>query len=263
MEIIGVRRSSVYSPNSEENDRLILEAVVNWLGGGRMISEEELSSEDSAGLYVSMARSEHALSLLSDFESHGKTVVNTAESVRNCGRSRLIELMRKNSLPLPPYNTGHGFWLKRGDSAAQSRSDVVFCPDSSSLERAKEEFAGRGITDYVVSAHVEGDLVKFYGCFGGYFRYFYPTDDGHSKFGDELRNGQAHHYHFDVDRLQNDISRLSAITGVDVYGGDCIVDSSGQYYIIDFNDWPSFSRCREEAAKQISRELAKRVSLQS
>lgn len=262
MEVIGVRRSSIYSPNSEENDRLILEAVVNRLGySNRIISEDELSPGDNADLYISMARSGRALSLLSDFESHGKVVVNRAEGVRNCGRSRLTELMKENSLPLPPDNTGHGFWLKRGDSAAQSHSDVVYCPDSNSLERAKKEFAVRGITDYVVSAHVVGDLIKFYGCFGRYFRYFYPTDDGHSKFGDELRNGQAHHYHFDVDKLRNDISRLSAITGVDVYGGDCIVDNTGRYCIIDFNDWPSFSRCREEAAEQISGGLIKRIGL--
>ena len=46
--------------------------------------------------------------------------------------------------------------------------------------------------------------------------------------------------------------RLAAVIGLDVYGGDCIVRSDGTFAIIDFNDWPSFSRCREEAAKAIA-----------
>jgi hypothetical protein len=97
-----------------------------------------------------------------------------------------------------------------------------------------------------------GDLVKFYGVRGtGFFKCFYPTDDGENKFDDEKRNGLAHHYNFDIQRLMESAERLAAITGLDVYGGDCIVRSDGSFAIIDFNDWPSFSRCREEAAKAI------------
>lgn len=40
---------------------------------------------------------------------------------------------------------------------------------------------------------------------------------------------------------------------VDVYGGDCIVRPDGTFCVIDFNDWPSFSRCRGEAAEAIAR----------
>ena len=49
--------------------------------------------------------------------------------------------------------------------------------------------------------------------------------------------------------------RLAAVIGLDVYGGDCIVRSDGTFAIIDFNDWPSFSRCREEAAKAIAEKV--------
>jgi len=40
---------------------------------------------------------------------------------------------------------------------------------------------------------------------------------------------------------------------IDVYGGDAIIDAEGRISIIDFNDWPSFSRCREEAADAIAK----------
>ena len=38
-----------------------------------------------------------------------------------------------------------------------------------------------------------------------------------------------------------------------IYGGDCIVSDDGQIRIIDFNDWPSFAPCRNEAAPHIAR----------
>ena len=110
----------------------------------------------------------------------------------------------------------------------------------------------RGITDYVVSAHVVGDLVKFYGVGqGDFFRWYYPTDDGQTKFGDEHHNGTAHHYRFQENALQHEVQRLAAAVGVDVYGGDAIIRADGSFCLIDFNDWPSFSRCRDAAADAI------------
>ena len=46
--------------------------------------------------------------------------------------------------------------------------------------------------------------------------------------------------------------QLARLTNIDVYGGDCIVDHEGRFFIIDFNDWPSFSACKEQAADSIS-----------
>ena len=46
--------------------------------------------------------------------------------------------------------------------------------------------------------------------------------------------------------------RLARLTNIDVYGGDCIVDHEGRFFIIDFNDWPSFSACKGQAADAIS-----------
>ena len=44
-----------------------------------------------------------------------------------------------------------------------------------------------------------------------------------------------------------------------VYGGDCIVDSDGKMQIIDFNDWPSFAPCRNEAAPYIAKAIISAV----
>ena len=40
-----------------------------------------------------------------------------------------------------------------------------------------------------------------------------------------------------------------------VYGGDCIISPEGDIQIIDFNDWPSFAPCRNEAGPQIARRI--------
>ena len=127
-----------------------------------------------------------------------------------------------------------------------------YCAGKAELEQAKVAFHSRGIANMVVQAHIEGDLVKFYGVDGtGFFRCFYPTDDGITKFGNEQHNGTAHHYPFNREALEATANRISALADTPVYGGDAIVTAEGAFYIIDFNDWPSFSRCRDEAAKAI------------
>lgn len=256
--LAAVLRDERFSPRSVEKDRAILEAVAARLDGWAdvcFVREQDLDGLGTADGYVTMARGGQALRLLAEQERRGKPVVNSAEGVMRCQRSRLDALMRQHHVPMPPL-TGHdGWWLKRGDTAAQSKDDVRFCKDEAQLEQAKADFRRRGVTDWVVSAHVVGDLVKFYAVRGGFFRHYYPADDGISKFGDEAVNGKAHHYAFDAAALQRDAARLAGLINVDVYGGDAIVDSHGRYYIIDFNDWPSFSRCREEAAEAIANDI--------
>lgn len=298
MKLIAVRRDDRFSPNSVEKDRLILEAACNNVCQHfeqqgepcalRWVDEAELTTHDEADLYLSMARLPEALSILEGFEQQGRRVVNSPRGVRNCQRSVLEKLMRENQLSTPlAYQEGQGeespCWLKRGDAAAQSKDDVVFCNDAEVLKKAISDFEARGISDYVISRHVEGDVVKFYGVSalpsteetcsdsnptseganpafateggpgrGSFFRHFYPTDDGQTKFGDETaRNGEAHHYAFDVSALQSEVERLAQLVGIEVYGGDAIIDREGRFYIIDFNDWPSFSRCRDEASEAI------------
>ena len=266
MKLIAVRRDDRFSPNSVEKDRLILEAACNNVCRQfeqqgvpcalRWVDEAELTPADEADLYLSMARLPEALQVLEGFEQQGRRVVNSARGVMNCQRSVLEKLMREHhvSAPQPCDEGGSPCWLKRGDAAAQSKADVVFCQDADALQKALADFKARGISDYVVSRHVAGDVVKFYGVSDTFFRYFYPTDDGQTKFGDETQhNGPSHHYAFDAQALQSEVERLARLVGIEVYGGDAIIDSEGRFFIIDFNDWPSFSRCRDEAAEAIGK----------
>ncbi len=252
MRILLIQRAEHFSPNSVEKDKAILMQVGVQLSAAghqvELVSEEQPIAPEGYDCIFSMARLPETLQKLQSFR-----VINSSAGIRNCSRCQLETIMLQTGTPIPSREGSHGYWLKRGDAAAQSKADVQFAATKSELLEKIASFEQRGITAYTVSAHVEGDLVKFYGVAGtGFFRYYYPTDDGESKFGDEQRNGTARHYPFEVSALQADVERLAQAVGISVYGGDCIICEDGAYRVIDFNDWPSFSRCREEAAAAIA-----------
>ncbi len=258
--VLCIYRSPRFSPNSVENDRLILEAVareMKALGNEvRMITEEEvlsLGALPEADIVYCMARSEEALEII---ERSNARIINAPEGIRICGnRLALTDIMRKLEVPLPPVNGDSGIWLKRGIGTAEVAEDTLFCKTEEEVAEAIRRFADRGITDVCRQAHVVGDLVKFYGVANtDFFYHFYPTDSGRSKFGSEEHNGKAHHYSFSAEEMKTAVDRLATSIGVIVYGGDAIVKSDGSFVIIDFNDWPTFSPCREEAAKAIQKQ---------
>lgn len=264
-----IQRARRYSPHSEEKDWAILEAVGRLLGKVDIVGEEALEtflqshervgeSLSKAGvptercLVLSMGRAPQTLDYLSTLEEKGVCVLNPTAGVRACQRSNIERVMRENHLPLPPSEGEKGYWLKRGDQSAETQEDVCYCANRIELELAKERFQRRGIVDFIVQAHVEGDLIKFYGVEGtNFFRCFYPCDDGETKFGAEQRNGFSHHFSYSKGQLQHDAEQLSRLLQTPIYGGDAIIRADGTYVIIDFNDWPSYSRCRQEAAQAI------------
>ena len=55
--------------------------------------------------------------------------------------------------------------------------------------------------------------------------------------------------------MKNICQRAAEELNVVIYGGDCIVSPEGEMRIIDFNDWPSFAPCRNEAAPHIAKSV--------
>jgi hypothetical protein len=85
-----------------------------------------------------------------------------------------------------------------------------------------------------------------------FFYWFYPGPCSHSKFGLEKINGEAKGIPFKVSDLKKYSDMAAEVLNVPIYGGDCVVLPNGDVKIIDFNDWPSFARCRNEAGVKIA-----------
>lgn len=271
--ILGISRAPQFSPNSEARDAAIFAALTSRLErkgyAVDIISEDLVTVVDLADydLVYSMARGHNVLAVLSQAEQAGLPVINSATRLLQLSRGELIQLLHQHNLPLPQTqlcalaheqatpHIAYPFWLKRVDACAQQKGDVCLVNNDTEYDNAITRFREHAIASYVIEQHIEGDLVKFYGVEGTpFFHISYPTEsvNGFSKFGLEQANGRPLHFSFNEVALKQTADKAAQLTGMIVYGGDAIITSTGQFYIIDFNDWPSFSPCRREAAKAIA-----------
>lgn len=275
--IVGVGRGSQFSPNMVNNDSAILQAVAQQLREKGytvdLYDEDRLVEEQIKGeSFFSMARGEKAVRYLQQLEREGATVINSGFGVANCARHRMTRLLTANNIPHPrnriipmggtfPDNASYPCWLKRGDSSAQVKEDICFITNRKEGEEMLSRFWQRGITLAVVNEFLQGDLIKFYGVQDtDFFHWSYPSVTAYTKFGLESINGKARGLPFSVSQLKQYADRSAQILNVPVYGGDCVVQEHGEIKIFDFNDWPSFSPCREAAAEKIAEYIHKRIT---
>ena len=268
----GIKRNVKFSPNHRGNDSAIFNLTVERLKEmGHEVneySEEEFLSAEkiSEDCVFSMARSKKVVKKLQKLQKE-KLVINSAFGVEQCFRTNMTNKLISNCIPYPksivvPTENPEAlfeklcckvFWLKRGDFHAIHKEDVSFAPNTSVAIEILKEFHLRGINEAVISEHLYGDLVKFYGVRGSnFFYWFYPAEFNHSKFNAEAINGAANYYTFDEGLLKQYCGKAAEALGVHIYGGDAVIASDGSMHIIDFNDWPSFAPCRDEAATHIA-----------
>ncbi len=274
IKIAGVMRAGAFSPNHIGNDAAIFNAAVEQLrkrGCEVNIYSEDLfnSSVIEEPIILNMCREQASIAKLQALEDEGRLVINSGYGIENCTRERMTRILLGNKIPYPDsliVNTNEsvvtdlkeaGFkscWIKRGDFHAQHKEDVSYCRHPEEAQEVLHEYFYRGIKRAVINRHLVGDLIKFYSVSGQpFFFWFYPFDEGHSKYGYEVVNGKSRGLHFDLDKLKETCQRAADILDVKIYGGDCIVDPDGTVRIIDFNDWPSFAPCRAEAAPYIAK----------
>ncbi len=274
IKIAGVMRAGAFSPNHIGNDAAIFNLVAEQLRKRgcevNVYTEEQfVGGAVSEPVILNMCREMRSIELLQKKEEDGTLVINSGFAIENCIRERMTRLLMGSGIPYPEsiiVNTDEGVrdtlrrmkmercWIKRGESHTRHREDVCYVRHADEAQEILQEFFLRGIRRAVINRHLEGDLVKFYGIAGSsFFYWFYPMEAHHSKFGDEAINGAPHHDRFDVERLKSVCAKASDVLDVAIYGGDCIVAPDGSFSIIDFNDWPSFAPCRNEAAPHIAR----------
>jgi hypothetical protein len=273
IKIAGIMRAGAYSPNHIGNDAAIINAVAERLRTCGcevdMYSEDQfIAGEVNEDIIVNMCREWKSIHLLQEREDQGALVVNSGYGIENCTRERMTRILMSHNIPHPEsliVNTDeavkdtldqYGFvqcWIKRGDFHAMHKEDVSYVRHSEEAQAILQEYSRRGIKRAVINRHLVGDLVKFYGIQGSdYFYWFYPYDLGHSKYGHEAINGKSQGLRFDLDYMKKICQDASLALNVKVYGGDCIISPEGEIQIIDFNDWPSFAPCRDEAAPHIA-----------
>lgn len=280
IEIAGVMRAGAYSPNHIGNDAAIFNLTAEALRKRgysiNVYSEEQFREREiTEPVVMAMCREQESIAKLKELEDAGKLVINSGYGIENCTRERMTRLLLANEVPYPEsliVNTNEKVksdlekgdfsqvWIKRGDFHAMHKEDVSYCRHPEEAQEVLHEYFFRGIKRAVINRHLVGDLIKFYGISGQkFFFWFYPFDEGHSKYGHEAINGKSRGIHFDEDYLKEICQKASDVLDVKVYGGDCIVDPDGSIRIIDFNDWPSFAPCRKEAAPHIARCIAAAV----
>jgi hypothetical protein len=275
LSIIGISRGNEFSPNHVDNDAAIFRAVAEELTRHGytvelMTETEFVTRRPRAKLFFNMVRSRAAIELLKEYERQGALVVNSAFGIDNCVRRPMTELLIAHQVPYPESQVlatdapfaihSYPCWIKRGDSHALVKDDVCYVTTPDEAEQVRADFARRGISNAVINRHLVGDLIKFYGVQGtDFFYWFYPSDPSKCKFGLEVINGPARGIPFEVDQLRAHSHHAAEVLNVPVYGGDCVITPEGGMYLIDFNDWPSFARCRQEAAPHIAACIHARV----
>ena len=245
MIIACIYRESRFSPNMADADAAILDAVAQRLAAqGHVVTHDV----DHAQMVFSMARSVEKLSHLRQAEGRGVRVINSTQAIDNCNRTRFTQLFIRHHIPMPPsivctaiptIGLNYPLWIKKGEGYSERPDDVTYAATPDTATRAIQQMMERGVKSVVVNEHAVGDLVKFYGVRGTHFFRWYYAADGHSK--------------FDLRSMMQTCEQAAAVLDLDIYGGDCVISSDGTFRIIDFNDWPSFSPFRDDAADAIAK----------
>lgn len=262
----GVYRELAHSPGRVDDDGAIMKSVGDALAA-RGFSVELVAADAefetrSANIFVMCERGA-VLDRLKTAEKAGSVVVNSPDAIRNTYRHRMVELFAQHHVPAPASQIvasdarkprpAAGVWVKRYDFHATQSCDVIYAASENGWHEALDRFARRGIPFVVAQEHVAGDLVKFYGVRNSavamdvnWFEWFYHRDKGmlgHS---------------FDVSRLRQAAFGAAAALGLEIFGGDAIIQANGEPMVVDINAWPSYALYRDRAAEAIADHLTER-----
>lgn len=268
-KILAIYRETTNSPNHEQTDLLILQAVadeLNKLGAETVLLEpEKINTVNPAhwDAVIPMCENPPALKTIAGWKE--PLVINPVSAVLNCYRVNMTPLMtacggiHPDTEIIPTENLGggtkpascgeKGAWIKRGDVHNTCDHDVVYIKNWSGCDAVRRDFESRGITRVVVQEHIDGELIKFYAVgplkWFGWFYHNNPTNKT---------------VRFDLVKLENHAAEVARTVGLEVYGGDAIITPEGRIYVIDINSWPSFARVRDEVKKPIAQHIYARVT---
>lgn len=260
-KLLGIYRLPIFSNNAIEADRAILEAAMaeiertlSFSTSIAMVEESEVPflKDKDFDLVLTMAQSQDILNYqeqhLSDL-----TIWNSPQAIRNCYRKAMSQALINANVNYVPFQLvatngssnfsfepNTSYWLKRSDFHAIADEDVTLAENAQEALDKLNQFRKRGIAEVIVQKHIAGPIYKFYGVADKFFK---PI---------KLRAPANWQETANVAALEKMATTSAKELGLQVYGGDAILDEKGNFHLIDVNDWPSFRLCREEASKAIA-----------
>jgi len=256
--LVGVLREPEYSPGRVDDDAAILERTRDALaarGVAMTIGDVALLERERPAAVLAMCQSARSLAAL-DRVAATRPVINDPDAIRACYRHETVRRLADTTVPFPttrvvPTSAFADLedlapcWVKRGDVHAMTSDDVVFAANATELAAILAGFAARGIARVAAQAHVGGIVVKFYGVADGrFFRCYTDAADVPAP----------------LPVLWEVAHAGAAALGLEVFGGDLVVGPDGRPVLVDVNDWPSFARCRDEAAEAIAGYVVDRLA---
>ncbi len=265
---LGIYREPEFSPGKVEADAAIMDATLLELKreGVEIQAIDAVSFGNAApagaeimfarpDIILAMCQGARALKRLAEAEQAGAIAINSALSIRNCYRDLLAPGLERAGVPSPVgalvqtderldlrklagVDLSAGVFVKRGDLHALAPEDVQHASDRAEIESILRDFARRGIRAAYLQQEVFGRIVKFYGVSGSDYFSAHPEAEEVSEAS--------------VRALSEAASTAAAALGLEAWGGDAVL-SGDRFAIIDFNDWPSYSRVRGPAARAIAR----------
>lgn len=267
-KIAAVMRAGIFSPNHIGNDAAILHATAGELRRRgckvTVYSEAEFLEKDiEEDVVVAMCRGNEAVEKLQRMETAGTTVVNSGFGIENCVRMIMTSLLKESGIPIPDSlvvdtnvesrkrleKAGFGrCWVKRADSPTLHLEDSCRCRHPEEAQEILHEFYFRQIRKAVVSRYVEGEQIRFYGvASSGWFHSFIPYGPAEAEATEKN------------ERIREIAMKAAKALGVDIFGGDMVMTPSGELYLVNFDDWPSFAPIRKEAARAIAKSVLARL----
>lgn len=262
IRVMGVYREAEFSPGKVDSDAAIIDGALAHLSAAGAktfaVDPSRFVSEPlpEVQLVLAMCQGGPALKRLAETEEAGAVAINSALAIRNCYRDLLGMGLLRAGVPAPEgglvrtsepldlkplraLDLSSPMYVKRGDLHALGPNDVRRVEGLEQLEAMLMRFSRRGVALAYVQQEVPGDVVKFYGVSGG--EYFSAVAPEGRAISESVKLDLAHA-----------ASLAAGALGLEVWGGDAVVNGD-RFSIIDFNDWPSFARVRDQAARAIAR----------
>ena len=268
--VLCVGRAKRFSVGCEHKDKRLFDLICQALKKRGMrvcvVEEDDLCKEHLQGVcsVVSMARGKAATDMLDYVCQSATEVLNSPEGVRNCSRERFNVLLQDAGIPIPRFillkhrNISsirrenfadcNSLWIKRADARTMCAEDVVPARNDKELADYVDRMFARQIDHCLICENIEGRLVKVYRIAESEFlEYFFPSAN---KFSD-LENISGEFPDINRKFLKRLSDKVARVLKLCVFGMDLIQTKEGKFYVIDVNDFPSFSDFALQAAEVI------------